>query len=125
MATSILGLIQVYCPGLYSDANRDTFVSVAADRTSEAFYKHNYNLAVALLASHNWALVNRPGGSYGAVGAVSGMKEGDLSISFSSGSLSNGDLDQTSFGKQLQQLKRSSLSGISCTGADNYTEFEK
>lgn len=126
MATSVLSLIQVYCPGLYSDANRDTFITVATDRTSQSFYGSNYNLAIALMACHDWAIANRPGGSYGAVGSLANMREGDLSIGYSSSSSTGGgDLDQTSFGKKLQQLKKSTLPGVSCTGADNATEFEE
>lgn len=114
---SVNSIIAALAPDLATDANKNTFVEIATERTSQAFFCDNYNLAIALRACHMWALSQYR--IHGEAGAISEKKEGQLSMGFqNTGKVSGaGDLDQTHFGKQLKALIRSSDAGITVLGA--------
>jgi hypothetical protein len=115
LSYSVLEIIQVKCPGLYSDAGRGIYIELAGDRISSCYFGRNKNLAIALQACHDYTMDQRGGDA----GTVSAKREGDLSVSYSvSGSAGGDDLSQTSYGMALKRLiKQSNGGAISVTGA--------
>jgi len=117
MGLSVKQIIEVRCPGLYTSTGLDIYIEIAENQISSCYYGSNRNLAVALLSCHQYTMDQRGG----TAGTISTKREGDLSVSYSTIASKNGgsDLDQTSYGKELQSLTRKSGSGaISVTGAD-------
>lgn len=126
---SILELIRINCYSLYTDADCSVFISQAEELINSTFYGLFYNQAVYLMAAHIYTLLHRPGGSIGATGAINNMKEGDLSIGMGSISISRASVTDawllmTTYGTQLQALKRSILPGASVTGVCSTAQFE-
>lgn len=124
---SITDLIQIYNSGLYASAYRSTYIDVAKGLTSQTFYGSNYNLAVCLLSCHIYTLNTRPGSGIGVAGGVTSMREGDLSLgigSITAKNLTDSYYAQTTYGLQLQALKRSTLPGASVTGICSVSQFE-
>lgn len=77
------------------------YIEMASSGVSKDFFKEDYEQALGLLACHMAIISNRDGG---AVGAVSSVKEGDLSISYSGAVAGGDDYDQTSAGTSLKRL---------------------
>lgn len=107
-------ILQAINPNLYNDANRDIYIELATNQTDRCYFGVNYNLAIALRASHMYVLDNRPNGE---TGQINSKKEGDLSVSFSTGKSSGAsdDLSQTNYGMQLQTLIRQGPPAVSIT----------
>lgn len=107
-------ILQAINPNLYNDANRDIYVELATNQTDRCYFGANYNLAIALRASHMYILANRPNGE---TGQINSKKEGDLSVSFSTGKSSGAsdDLSQTNYGMQLQTLIKQGPPALSIT----------
>lgn len=116
MSYTVLQIIEVRCPGLFSDPGRDIYISLAGQQISSCYFGDNRNLAVALQACHDYTMDQRGGDA----GTISSKKEGDLSVSYSTGGAGSTDLGQTSFGLALRRLiKKSGGGAISVTGAQN------
>ncbi len=115
MALSSVDIIEIQCPDLFNDANRSNWIELAELQTDVCTFGTKYSLAVALRACHMYAIgpANR---SSGESGAVSSEKEGDLSKSYNTGK-QNSDLDQSSYGRQLQGLIKGMVAGVSVLGA--------
>lgn len=107
-------ILQAINPDLYNDTNRDVYIELATNQTDRCYFGVNYNLAIALRASHMYVLANRPNGE---TGQISTKREGDLSVSFSTNKSSGAsdDLSQTSYGMQLQTLIKQGLPAVSVT----------
>lgn len=107
-------ILEAINPGLYSDVNRDTYIELATNQTDRCFFGVNYNMAIALRASHMYILANRPNGE---TGQISSKKEGDLSVGFSTSKSSGAsdDLSQTNHGMQLLTLIKQGLPAVSVT----------
>lgn len=104
----------VICPELASDTNKSSYISIAQLTISSTVFGDNYNYAVALKAAHIGSLATRNSGNSGTVTSV---KEGDLSISYGSGSSgNNSDLSQTKYGLMLKSLYQSIQMAVSVTG---------
>jgi hypothetical protein len=107
-------ILTAICPGAAADPNLTIFQEIAAFNTSASYWGTRYALALALRIAHIWSLSQRP---QGAVGNVSSMTEGKLSISYSSTTAKSGagdsELGQTTYGRQLQNMMSG---GISVTG---------
>jgi hypothetical protein len=103
---------------LASSASLSLYIADATNRTDQAFYGANYNLAIALRAMHEFVLDQR---NLGAGGPIMGMREGGASISYAPGKghQNDVDLDQTSFGKRLRGLRRASGPAVSVLGFNN------
>jgi len=117
---SVLSIIEAICPGLYTDTNRDTFITLSYTETSESFFGTVYNKAVALRASHDWVLAQR---TTGDSGSISSKKEGDLSINYSTVDSSDDPLLLTSYGQQLRGLIKSRAGAVSVAGIDDIGRF--
>ena len=103
-ASSNLSLI---APQYDANTNRAGMLELAALRVNTTWFGAKYDLAVAYVAAHMLALNDPLFRPSGEAGAVTSKKEGDLSINYSSGgSASSDDYDQTSFGKQFEQLSK-------------------
>lgn len=93
-------LFDMIAPELAGNANKADAIALAETQTGKA-YGDAREHAVALLAAHILTVANREGQS----GAVSTIKEGNLSIGYQ-GSVS-GYLGTTSYGAELDRLRRS------------------
>ena len=114
-ASTILSAI---APQFDSDSNRSVHLNLATQRTSRDCFGVNYELAIALRAAHTLTLSKNAINSGGATGGVKSMREGDLAISYGGASSIKGnqDLNQTSYGVQLQGLINENIVGINITG---------
>ena len=112
--TTILDLI---APQFAADADKTSFLTLAKIQTSATFYGAKYNMAVALRAAHMLTLRDRAQSTQGAGGQITSMREGDLAVSYSAASSGgSGDLSQTSYGMQLQGLKKGGGAFLGVTG---------
>jgi hypothetical protein len=110
-ASSVLSAI---APQFDSQANRDTFLTLAENKTNRCLFGVNADEAVALRAAHMMTLATR---TLGEAGAVSSKKEGNSSINYVAGAGHGiSGLDQTYFGKQLKQLIAQSGPAVGITG---------
>jgi hypothetical protein len=108
MAT-IIEIITAIAPEHASNASIDIFITIAEGLTSACVFGDNYNFAVALRAAHLMTLAGRNGDS----GQISSKSEGGQSISYSSSTVGIDNLNQTSYGKQLQELIYQNVPGFS------------
>lgn len=106
-------IISTLCPGLAADANLTNYVTLATQLTSTTFFGVNTTFAIALRASHMWAMKQRAMAS-ATGGSVTQITEGKLSMSFQAiqGNV-HSDLMSTTYGQQLKALMGP---GISVTG---------
>lgn len=118
MSLSAAAIFDIVAPNYSGDADKTDILSLAALRTSSTIFGDKYNTAVALRAAHIITMRDRNG----VGGAVSGQKEGDLSISFANPS-GNAMLGLTSYGQQLQQLIRECSPGVSISGTIPFDYF--
>lgn len=117
MALTIEQILDAIAPKFASDANKQDHISLARLRTSTTCFGNKYNYAVALRAAHTLTLTSNTNIGTGSSGSISSIREGDVSISYGSRGTSTGsDLDNTSFGQELQQLIKSNIVGVSITG---------
>jgi len=79
-------------------------IDLAEQQTGQVF-KAARNHAVALLAAHSLTLAGREG--FG--GAVASKKEGQLSVGFAA--VGTSELSTTSYGAELERLRRSYIMG--------------
>lgn len=109
-------------PAVATDENKATYIEMATERTNPCFYGSKYNQAVALMAAHIAFLLTANSGSMGAgsgsseggsVGTITSKREGDLSVTYGSGSIgaatgnaSDAELAQTRFGLMLLSLRK-------------------
>lgn len=112
---NITTIIKSICPDLYENADRAIFINLATEQLNSEHYLTNYNLAIALLASHIFTLSNRGSGISGNITTV---REGDISISYANISTNdkNSDWNQTSYGIQLKNLTNRKSTGIFIQG---------
>lgn len=108
----------VICPVYKLDPDKATFISMAASRTSLTLFGTNYGLAVALRAAHMMTLTrNRTTGEGGAIASKS---EGELSVSYMSGTSKKiTELSMTHYGQQLEQMIAESTVMLGVTGGND------
>lgn len=112
-------ILSTIAPQFDSDPTRDSNLSLAEQMTNRCFYGAKSDLAVALRAAHTMTLNTSSLRSNGEVGSIVGKKEGDLSISFSSGSTKvKGNLGMTHYGVQLHELMNSCNTFVGVTGGN-------
>jgi hypothetical protein len=115
----------VVAPHLKDSEFKDDFLELATSMISSCYYQQFTNYAIALLAAHNMAMAGLDQGGSGRLpgqaGAVSRIKESELQVEYylgtsssKSGMISN--LDQTSYGITLQDLRRVANLPITATG---------
>ena len=93
-------LFDLVAPELADSADKQDAIDLAETQTGKVYGRAREH-AVALLAAHILTLAKREGQS----GAVSNLSEGNLSIAF--GDNVAGYLGQTSYGAELDRLRRS------------------
>ena len=112
-------------PHLSESEYKDDFLTDATAEIGAEYYKQYTNKAIALLAAHNMTVMGlntgAAGHTPGSVGAIAGVKEGELQIQYYIGAAAQkngmvGDLDQTSYGLQLKHLQKVANLSISATG---------
>lgn len=114
-ASAIFDLI---APQYASDAEKDSFLALAASCLDVCQYGSAYNKAVAYLAAHNMTLIRTRGATADA-GTVGSKREGDLGIVYgktSSVLKDNSYLSQTHYGQYVIQLRRENIVPIGVTG---------
>lgn len=84
-----------------SEEDKALFIEAAEPGVSESYFGADYQQALGLLACHIAVLAQRDGGE---VGALTGKREGDISVSYSGASLLADDYGQTAPGMMLKRL---------------------
>ena len=120
-------IVKVICPKLASDLSLQAYVQMAKDSLDCRFFGSQYPYAVAYKACHLYTLFGASGESGGGsdiegtlaglgAGDITSVKEGDLSITFASGSNEGtkaNDLLNTKYGRMLYDLiKRMPTMGV-------------
>lgn len=83
----------------------DAWISGASFRVSRKYFGEAYVYALSLVVAHKWAM--SAGRASGAPGAVSSVREGDLSVSYASvANADDGDLSATSYGQEYLSMLR-------------------
>lgn len=80
----------------------EVWLEMASLRVGAAYFGSSYSLALSLMASHIGSLEER--GDGGATGSVSSKSEGNISVGYSGGGDVDGDLGQTTYGRQYLAL---------------------
>lgn len=112
-------ILSAIAPQFDDASGRQTFLDLSESRTSSTFFGANRPEAVAYRAAHMADLAASAAVSSGASGPITSKKEGDLAVSFGMSSGSKGDsayLSQTSYGRMLLDLMRSSGPAAGVTG---------
>lgn len=116
---SISALLSALSPTLAADPSAATFIEIATGQINRCFYGTQADYATALLTAHIMTMTKR--GLNGSAGAVSSLKEGDLSISY--GAVGNPNkvdtLLATPFGAMLYQLRKGSGAFVGVTGGND------
>lgn len=106
-----LAIVTAICPELAKSNSADVFLQMARENTSRDFFGTQYQYAVAYRACHLFKVTaGAVGNDAVGVGKVASMTEGGLSVSYqdnSNGSVSDGGLDTTKYGKMLLGLIKS------------------
>lgn len=104
-----------YLPAEFqSSARIDVWIKGAQFRASRSYFGKSYVYALSLLVAHKAAMEAR--GADGTAGAVTSKKEGDLSVSYASGSSEGGDLSATSYGQEFLELSKTYSARPGITG---------
>ena len=111
-------ILSAIAPQFDDVTGRQTSIDLAESRTSSTFFGQNRPEAVALRAAHSLDLATNAAALSGGAGPMSSKKEGDLAVSFSSasGNSASAGLSETSYGRQLLDLMRSSGPATAITG---------
>lgn len=119
---SVSSILSAIASEFDGDAARDTFISLASNRVNYTFFGANAEFAHALMTAHMMTMrdLSKKTGGF-AIGALTGMKEGDVSLSMkASGSSNESDLGATSYGMQFLNLQKSANLGIALTGVGSF-----
>jgi hypothetical protein len=117
-----LSIIQLRAPQWATDSRINSFIEYARENTSSEVFGERTETAVALRVLHLLALEAMRGGNTGATsannsgqghaGQITSQSEGQLSMSFSSGSKASaryGNLSTTMYGQELIELIRGNV----------------
>lgn len=106
-------IIQTICKPLADSPSLSSYVQMAEESLDSCFFGKMYQHAVAYKACHLFTLYGATGieSSIAGIGsgAVSGMSEGELSISFATPAKSDDELISTKYGRMLRKLMNSGL----------------
>lgn len=118
MALTAEQIFNAIAPQFVSDPNKSTHLEIATLRTSQNCFGDKYNLAIALRAAHTLTLTDTANNLGGSSGGVTSKREGDLALSFGGQSSTGikGDLGQSTYGVQLQNLIDGNILAINLTG---------
>lgn len=109
-------------PDLVADSRCETWIAMAQFRVGRCYFGAAFPYALALMASHIGAIEGR--GSDGDAGRIASKKEGDISVSYASGSSGDdGDLSSTSWGQQYLALLKQYSVRPGVTGRVNFRRF--
>jgi hypothetical protein len=116
MSYTVEQIIQARCSGLYANANKAVYISLAEDSIDVNYFGAKYNQVVALKAMHLYTVDNNQN-SLGGTGSIASKSEGDSSISFANIVNGNEDsfLQMSGYGKELLNLIKSTIPRISNT----------
>ena len=101
-------IIQTICKPLADSPSLSSYVQMAEESLDSCFFGKMYQHAVAYKACHLFTLYGATGieSSIAGIGsgAVSGMSEGGLSISFATPAKNDDELISTKYGRMLRKL---------------------
>lgn len=110
--------IEVICPLLAADAGIDVYIAMASGMTSSAFFGDQWELAIALLASHYWFLADK---RKGQAGVETFKMEGRLSVSTGGVGVLRDSLDLSNYGMQYKTIRQSRMAGVSISSSEILT----
>lgn len=106
---SALSVLQTIAPDLASKSNASQVLALADLRVSKNNFGSVRDQAVAYLAAHLLSLSNSNFRKSGSGGAVTSLREGDLSVSFGAVPGSDDSLSSTWFGQEFERLRRETV----------------
>ena len=103
MALTALQVFNGAVPGLseYTTDQKSLYIEMAMGSVSADYFLDDYQQALGLMAAHIAVMCSRDAG---AVGAITGIREGDLSVNYSGASILSDDLGMTAPGQMLKRL---------------------
>lgn len=104
-------IIQTVCKPLANSPSLSAYEQMARESLDSGFFGKMYEYAVAYKACHLFTVNDGESGIEGSVaglggGAVSGMSEGGLSVSFAVPSDIDSELSSTKYGRMLKELMK-------------------
>lgn len=98
-------------------------IEIATGMTSSSYFGAQRNYAIALRVAHNLTIASSAAG--GGAGAVSSKSEGELSISYDTGTNVYGtsNLNATGYGRQLLDLIKSKKELFEITGGVDNVQY--
>lgn len=98
--------LESYLPKAVKESeDLDSLIAAAEMRVSRSFFRDSYIYALSLATAHRHALLAIS--ASGASGAVTSVREGDVSVNYGSANSSNGDdLDMSVYGRELITLTK-------------------
>lgn len=112
--------LNTIAPQFDATANRTNFIALAETQINRCWFVGKEDYAVALMAAHLLSVFTSTYRKDGTGGSVTSKREGDLSISFASFSSGDSDLNQSSYGLQLQRLMKAGGFILGVTGGCDY-----
>lgn len=85
----------------YTTDQKSLYIEMAMGSVSVDYFLDDYQQALGLMAAHIATMCSRDAG---AVGAITGIREGDLSVNYSGASILSDDLGMTAPGQMLKRL---------------------
>lgn len=105
-------IVEIIYPAFYTSPTMSGYITLASGMNSMSFFGEQWELATALLASHNYYLdtVRR-----GQAGVETYKMEGRLASSTGGVGVLRDNLDLTAYGMRYKALRMSRMAGISIT----------
>ena len=107
MQMTVIDIIKTICKNLHDSPSLSSYIQIAEESTNRRFFGTLYNQAVAYKACHLWTLYGADSSSGIAglgSGAISGVSEGSISVSFAVPSDSDSSWSTTKYGRMYLDL---------------------
>lgn len=107
----------------FTGTDKTVQIGIAKGMTSASYFGAQRNYAIALRVAHNLTIASSTAG--GGAGAVSNKREGELSISYDTGTrvYGNSNLNATGYGRQLLDLIKSKQQLFEITGGVDNVQY--
>jgi hypothetical protein len=106
---SALSVLQTIAADLASKDNASQVLALADQRVSKNNFGKVRDQAVAYLAAHILSLSNSNFRKTGAGGAITSLREGDLSVGFGATPGADDSLSATWYGQEFERLRRETV----------------
>ena len=115
---SVLTVLETIAETYSVNPKVNNFIALAELQTNRCWFGTKADYAVALRTAHMMSMTTSSLRNNGEAGAVSSKKEGDLSITFNTGT-DTSDLSQSHFGKTLMELQKQGGAFTGVTGGND------